>query len=77
VDREGLGVLSRYPAAPRRLLTVDECHRMGEAGILTEDDRVELPVADSYTAFARAGRSDTLTITAITGVLIPIATIFV
>ena len=42
VDREGLGVLSRYPAVSRRLLTVDEYHRMGEAGILTDDDRVEL-----------------------------------
>jgi Uma2 family endonuclease len=42
VDREDLGLLSRYPAAPRRLLTVDEYHRMGEVGILTEDDRVEL-----------------------------------
>src|SRR6185437_14071647 len=41
VDQEELGVLSRYPA-PRRLLTVDEYHRMGEAGVLTEDDRVEL-----------------------------------
>ena len=42
VDREDLGVLSRYPAVPRRLLTVDEYHRMAEAGILTHDDRVEL-----------------------------------
>ena len=42
MDREHLGLLSRYPAAPRRLLTVDEYHRMGEAGILTGDDRVEL-----------------------------------
>jgi Uma2 family endonuclease len=42
VDREELGLLSRYPATPRRLLTVDEYHRMGEAGILTDDDRVEL-----------------------------------
>ena len=41
-EREELGVLSRYPATPRRLLTADEYHRMGEAGILTEDDRVEL-----------------------------------
>ena len=41
MDREELGVLSRYPA-PRRLLTTDEYHRMGEAGILTDDDRVEL-----------------------------------
>ena len=42
MDRIDLGLLSRYPAAPRRLLTVDEYHRMGEAGILTDDDRVEL-----------------------------------
>ena len=41
-EREELGVLSRYPATPRRLLTADEYHRMGEARILTEDDRVEL-----------------------------------
>ncbi len=42
MDREDLGLLSRYPAATRRLLTVDEYHRMGEVGILTDDDRVEL-----------------------------------
>lgn len=42
MDREDLGLLSRYPATPRRLWTVDEYHQMGEAGILTEDDRVEL-----------------------------------
>ena len=42
MDRQELSVLSRYPAAQRRLLTVDEYHRMGEAGVLTEDDRVEL-----------------------------------
>jgi Uma2 family endonuclease len=42
VDKAELSVLSRYPATPRRLLTVDEYHRMGEAGILTDEDRVEL-----------------------------------
>jgi hypothetical protein len=42
VDQGDLGLLSRYPATRRRLLTVDEYHRMGEAGILTDDDRVEL-----------------------------------
>ena len=42
MDRDDRGLLSRYPAAPRRLLTVDEYHRMGEAGRLTDDDRVEL-----------------------------------
>jgi Uma2 family endonuclease len=34
------------------------------------------PIADSYTSFARAVRSDTLTIKAIPGVLIPVARIF-
>jgi Uma2 family endonuclease len=29
-------------AVPRRRFTTDEYHRMGEAGVLTEDDRVEL-----------------------------------
>lgn len=42
MDQGDLGLLSRYPATRRRLLTVDEYHRMGEAGILTDDDRVEL-----------------------------------
>jgi Uma2 family endonuclease len=42
MDRDDLSLLSRYPAAPRRLLTVDEYHRMGDIGILTENDRVEL-----------------------------------
>jgi hypothetical protein len=27
---------------PRRLFAVEECHRMAEAGILGEDERVEL-----------------------------------
>ena len=40
--REDLGLLSRYPAVTRHLLTVDDYHRMGEVGILTEDDRVAL-----------------------------------
>ncbi len=42
MDQGELGLLSRYPATRRRLLTVDEYHRMGDAGILTENDRVEL-----------------------------------
>ena len=35
-------LLTRYPWVVRRALTVAEYHLMGEAGILTEDDRVEL-----------------------------------
>ena len=36
------GLLTRNPWVARRPLTVAEYHRMGEVGILTEDDRVEL-----------------------------------
>jgi Uma2 family endonuclease len=36
------GLLIRNPWVTRRALTVAEYHRMGEVGILTEDDRVEL-----------------------------------
>lgn len=39
---EGLSLLARYPNVPRRLWTVDEYHRMGEAGLLGNEDRVEL-----------------------------------
>jgi Uma2 family endonuclease len=35
-------LLTRNPWVVRRPLTVAEYHRMGEVGILTEDDRVEL-----------------------------------
>jgi Uma2 family endonuclease len=34
--------MTALPTLRRRLLTLDEFHRMGEAGILKEDDRVEL-----------------------------------
>ena len=36
------GLLTRNPWVARRVLTVTDYHRMAEAGILTEDDRVEL-----------------------------------
>jgi Uma2 family endonuclease len=36
------GLLTRNPWVTRRALTVAEYHRMGDVGILTEDDRVEL-----------------------------------
>jgi hypothetical protein len=35
-------LLARNPLVPRRAVTVDDCHRMVEVGILSEDDRVEL-----------------------------------
>lgn len=37
-----IGLLTRHPWVTRRALTVAEYHRMGEVGILHEDDRVEL-----------------------------------
>jgi Uma2 family endonuclease len=42
MDGDRVSLLARYPTVPRHLLTVDDYHRMGEAGILSEDDRVEL-----------------------------------
>jgi Uma2 family endonuclease len=41
MDTGAADVLSRHPV-PRHRLTVDDYHRLGEAGILGEDDRVEL-----------------------------------
>jgi Uma2 family endonuclease len=69
VDREELGVLSRYPAASRRLLTVDEYHRMGEVGILTEDDRVEL-IEGELVAMAPIGSEHVAATNALTRLLV-------
>jgi Uma2 family endonuclease len=69
VDREDLGLLSRYPATPRRLLTVDEYHRMGEAGILTEDDRVEL-IEGELVAMAPIGTEHIAATNALTRLLV-------
>jgi Uma2 family endonuclease len=69
VDREDLGLLSRYPAAPRRLLTVDEYHRMGEAGILTDDDRVEL-IEGELVAMAPIGTEHIASTNALTHLLV-------
>jgi Uma2 family endonuclease len=69
VDREQVGVLSRYPAAPRRLLTVDEYHRMGEAGILTDADRVEL-IEGELVAIAPIGSEHIATTNALTRLLV-------
>lgn len=42
MEHAGIGLLSRNPWVARRPFTVAEYHRMGEAGILSESDRVEL-----------------------------------
>ncbi len=41
MDTDRTDILNRHPV-PRHRLTVDEYHRLGEAGILGEDDQVEL-----------------------------------
>jgi Uma2 family endonuclease len=69
VDRNDLGLLSRYPAARRRLLTVDEYHRMGEAGILTDDDRVEL-IEGELVAMAPIGSEHIASTNALTRLLV-------
>ncbi len=69
MDREELGLLSRYPAAPRRLLTVDDYHRMGEAGILTDDDRVEL-IEGELVAMAPIGSEHIATTNALNRLLV-------
>ena len=69
MDREGLSVLSRYPATPRRLLTVDEYHRMGEVGILTDDDRVEL-IEGELVAMAPIGSEHVAATNALTRLLV-------
>lgn len=58
-------LLPRNPWVPRRPITVAEYHRMGEVGILTEDDRVELIegelIAMSPVGSGHAGTANTLT----------------
>jgi Uma2 family endonuclease len=42
MEHAGTGLLGRNPWVVRRPLTVVDYHRMGEAGILSDSDRVEL-----------------------------------
>ncbi len=69
MDREDLSLLSRYSTAPRRLFTVDEYHRMGEAGILTDDDRVEL-IEGELVAMAPFGSEHIAATNALTRLLV-------
>jgi Uma2 family endonuclease len=64
-----VSVLPRYPAAPRRLLTVDEYHQMGEVGVLTDDDRVEL-IEGELVAMARIGSEHVAAINALNRLLV-------
>jgi Uma2 family endonuclease len=69
VDQEDLGLLSRYPDLPRHRLTVDDYHRMGEVGILTDEDRVEL-IEGELVAMAPIGSDHSATSNALTRLLV-------
>ncbi len=62
-------LLTRNPWVTRRPITVDEYHRMGEAGILTEDDRVEL-IEGQLIAMTPIGSNHSGTINALNHVLV-------
>ena len=69
MDQQELGVLTRLPTVPRRRLTVDEYHRLGEVGILTEDDRVEL-IEGELVAMAPIGSEHIASTNALTRLLV-------
>jgi Uma2 family endonuclease len=62
-------LLTRHPWVTRRSLTVAEYHKMGEAGILTEDDRVEL-IEGQLVAMTPIGSNHSGTINALTYTLV-------
>jgi Uma2 family endonuclease len=62
-------LLIRHPWVARRPLTVAEFHRMGEAGILTEDDRVEL-IEGQLIAMSPIGSDHSGTVNALTRALV-------
>jgi Uma2 family endonuclease len=63
------GLLARHPWVPRRPLTVAAYHRMGEVGILTEDDRVEL-IEGELVAMTPIGSHHSGTVNALTYALV-------
>jgi Uma2 family endonuclease len=62
-------LLTRNPWVTRRALTVAEYHRMGEVGILTEDDRVEL-IEGELIAMSPIGSAHSGTVNALTHLLV-------
>jgi Uma2 family endonuclease len=62
-------LLTRNPWVTRRPLTVAEYHQMGEAGILTEDDRVEL-IEGQLIAMSPIGSDHSGTVNALTRALV-------
>ena len=65
----GTGLLTRNPWVARRPITVAEYHRMGEAGILTEDDRVEL-IEGELVAMAPIGSQHSGTVNGLNRMLV-------
>ncbi len=65
------GLLPRNPWVTRRALTVAEYHRMGEVGILTEDDRVEL-IEGELIAMSPIGSAHSGTVNALTRLLVQV-----
>lgn len=62
-------LLTHNPWVPRRPISVVEYHRMGEAGILTEDDRVEL-IEGQLVPMAPIGQDHAATANALTRLLV-------
>lgn len=62
-------LLPRNPWVARRPLTVADYHRMGEAGILTEDDRVEL-IEGELIAMSPVGSDHSGTVNTLTRMLV-------
>ena len=63
------GLLSRNPWVERRPLTVVDYHRMGEAGILSEADRVEL-IEGELVVMSPVGSRHVDTVNALTRLLV-------
>src|ERR1700688_4587855 len=64
-----IGLLTRNPWVTRRALTVADYHRMGEVGILTDDDRVEL-IEGELVAMAPIGSEHIATTNALNRLLV-------
>jgi Uma2 family endonuclease len=62
-------LLASNPWVPRRPITVAEYHRMGEVGILREDDRVEL-IEGQLVAMAPIGSDHSGTVNALNRLLV-------
>jgi Uma2 family endonuclease len=65
------GLLTRNPWVARRSLTVADYHRMGEVGILTERDRVEL-IGGELIAMSPIGSEHAGTVNALTRRLVQV-----